>query len=103
VLEADGLPYIAKPYHLHEFLEKVSDLLLEAGAIDAPIRSMRDFVGTTRRGRGRGAIKETKRGAMFAMRDDYVMSEEELAEFERQEEEERKKHEKEQKERENLG
>lgn len=102
-LERDGLPYVSKPYHLHDFLEKVSELLLEAGAIDEPIRSMRDFVSSTRRRRGRGTMKEPRRGAMFAPRDAYVMSEEELVEWERQEEEDRKKREKEQKEREHLG
>jgi PleD family two-component response regulator len=102
-LERDGLPYISKPYHLHDFLEKVSELLLEAGAIDEPIRSMRDFVSSTRRRRGRGTMKEPRRGTMFAPRDAYVMSEEELAEWERQEEEDRKKREREQKEREHLG
>ncbi len=103
LLEQDGLPYIPKPYHLHELLEKVSDLLLETGAIETPIRSMRDFVASTRRRRGRGAVKEAGRGAMFASRSDYEISEEEMAEFERQEEEDRKRREKEQKERENLG
>jgi len=103
LLESEGLPYVPKPYHLHDFLEKVSDLLLEAGAIDAPIRSMREYVASARKRRGRGAVKESRRGAMFASREDYEMSEEEMAEFERQEEEDRKRREKEQKEREHLG
>ena len=33
-------PLLLKPYHLHDFLEKVGDLLVEAGAIAEPIRSM---------------------------------------------------------------
>jgi CheY-like chemotaxis protein len=102
LLESEGLPYVPKPYHLHDFLEKVSELLLEAGAIDTPIRSMREFVRSAKR-RRRGSVKEPKRGAMFASRDDYVMSDEELAEFEHQEEEDRKKRQKEQRERESLG
>src|SRR6202007_1547160 len=44
VLEREGLRYTLKPYNLHDFLEKVSDLLVESGALDAPIRSMRDFL-----------------------------------------------------------
>ena len=40
-----------------------------------------------------------RKGAMFASREDYHMTEEELADFARQEEEERKKREKELKER----
>src|SRR3989449_7032746 len=38
VLEHEQLPYSLKPFHLHDFLEKVSDLLLETGAIPQPIR-----------------------------------------------------------------
>ena len=45
ILEQEGLSYSLKPYHLHDFLEKVSELLLEAGAISDPIRSMQDFSG----------------------------------------------------------
>lgn len=102
ILEEEGLPYSLKPYHLHDFLEKVSELLLEAGAIAEPIRSVRDLVRRERRRRDPRAGRDRRHNAMFASRDDYQMSEEEIAEFERQEEEERKKREKEQKEREHL-
>jgi PleD family two-component response regulator len=102
VLERDGLPYILKPYHLHDFLEKVSELLQEAGAIEDPIRSMREFTGAKKRRRKRAA-RDARRGAMFASREDYQMTEEEMAEWERQEEEEKKKRQKEQKDREHLG
>jgi CheY-like chemotaxis protein len=100
VLEQEGLPYSLKPYHLNDFLEKVSDLLVEAGAIEAPIRSM-DFSVRKKSSRTRSA-RDKRNGAMFASREDYQMSEEELVEFERQEEEDRKKREKEQKDREHL-
>jgi CheY-like chemotaxis protein len=103
VLERDGLPYVFKPYHLHDFLEKISDLLLETGAIVEPIRSMRDFGRMKKRAKPRPSARDSRRGAMFASREDYQMSEEEMAEWERQEEEERKKREKEQKDREHLG
>ena len=33
VLEREELPYSLKPYHLHDFLQKISELLVEAGAI----------------------------------------------------------------------
>ena len=99
-LEREGLPYCLKPYHLNDFLEKVSDLLQEAGALPEPIRSVNQrFHGMVRRkktrpGRNRGS-------AMFASREDYQMSEEEIAEYERMEQEEqRKKKEKETKDRE---
>jgi CheY-like chemotaxis protein len=98
ILEQEGLPYSLKPYHLHDFLEKVSELLLEAGAITEPIRSMTDGAGRKKRQRVRSA-RDSRRGAMFASREDYHMTEEEMADWERQEEEDRKKREKEQLER----
>lgn len=102
VLEHDGLPYALKPYNLHDFLEKVSDLLIEAGAIDAPIRTIRDL--TARKPRPTPRVRPDNRStAMFASRDDYQMTEEEMTEWERQEEQDRKKRRKEQAEREHLG
>lgn len=103
VLEREGLPYSLKPYHLHDFLEKVSELLVEAEAIEQPIRSMRDFSARRRRVTARRSARDSRRGAMFATREDYQMTEEELVEWERQEEEERKKREKERLERQHLG
>jgi len=103
LLEREGLPYSLKPYHLHDFLEKVSDLLVEGGAIEDPIRSIGGLVDTRKR---RGIIRtarNARRGTMFASREDYQMSEEEIADFERQEEEDKKKREKERKDREHLG
>ena len=44
VLEREGLPYTIKPYHLHDFLEKVSELLVEAGAIGEPMRTHGQFI-----------------------------------------------------------
>ena len=101
VLEQEGLPYSLKPYHLNEFLEKVGDLLVEAGAIETPIRSMDFSVRKKKRGGARSA-RDKRTGAMFASREDYQMSEEEMIDFERQEEEDRKKREKEQRDREHL-
>ncbi len=46
-----------------------------------------------------GTRRDMRKGAMFASREDYQMTEEEMADFTRQEEEERKKREKELKER----
>jgi PleD family two-component response regulator len=103
VLEREGLPYSLKPYHLHDFLEKVSELLEEAGAIETPIRSMRDFSARKKRIVARRSARDSRRGAMFATREDYQMTEEEMVEFERQEEEDRKKREKERLERQHLG
>jgi CheY-like chemotaxis protein len=100
VLEREGLPYSLKPYHLHDFLEKVSELLVEAGAIVQPIRSIGGFSSGRKVMRARRVARDSRRGTMFASREDYQMSEEELTEWEKQEEEDRKKREKEQKDRE---
>ena len=102
ILEQEGLPYSPKPYHLHDFLEKVSELLLEAGAISEPIRSMGSLSAGKKRVRARRVARDSRRGTMFASREDYQMSEEELVEWEKQEEEERKKRERDKKEREHL-
>lgn len=102
ILEQEELPYALKPYHLHEFFEKVSELLVESGATEEPIRTIGNF--GVRRGplRRQRSIRHARRGAMFASREDYQMTEEELVEYERQEEEDRKKREKERKDREHL-
>jgi DNA-binding response OmpR family regulator len=102
ILEKEGLPYLLKPYHLHDFLEKVGELLVEAGALADPIRSMSDFSPTSRKRRGLRSAQRGRRSSMFASRDDYQMSEEELLEWERTEEEERKKREKELEDRKRL-
>jgi DNA-binding response OmpR family regulator len=80
-LEQARLPYVLRPYHLHDFLEKVSDLLVEVNAIAAPLRQVRyEFGGLRRKKR---QISRTT--SMFASRDEYSYSEEELAEYEKQE------------------
>jgi CheY-like chemotaxis protein len=102
VLEREGLPYSLKPYHLNEFLEKVSELLVEGGAISEPIRSIGSLI-TNRPRRQRNRFgREVRKGAMFAPREEYQMTEEEMAEFEREEAEDRKKREKALKDREHL-
>jgi len=100
LLEQEGLPYSIQPYHLHDFLEKISELLVEAGAIEQPIRSMGGFAVKKKRREIRS--REGRRGSMFASREDYQMTEEEMVEFERQEEEDRKKRVKALKDREHL-
>jgi len=102
LLEIERIPYVLKPYHLHDFLEKVSDLLIEAQAIPRPIRHMRaePMAKDRRPQKERRPARERRQVSMFASRKDYQMTEEEIAEYERQEEEERKKR---QKKREDLG
>jgi len=83
VLEKARLPYVVRPYHLHDFLEKVSDLLVEVNAIEAPLRQVRYEFGGLRK-KKREANRTT---SMFASRDEYSYTEEELAEYEKQESE----------------
>jgi len=96
ILEREGLSYTFKPYHLNEFLEKVSELLVDSGAIVEPIRG-NSFGG--RKLRERRVFHDSGRGVMFASRKDCQMTEEEIAEFEREEEAERKKREQKDRER----
>jgi DNA-binding response OmpR family regulator len=80
-LETARLPYVVRPYHLHDFLEKVSDLLVEVKAIEAPIRQVRYEFGNLRKKKKQAARSNT----MFASRDSYGYTDEELAEYEKQE------------------
>ena len=82
-LELARMPYVLRPFHLHDFLEKVSDLLVEVKAIESPIRKVRHEFGAMR-------MKKKLAGrsnAMFASRDSYSYSDEEMAEYEKQESE----------------
>jgi DNA-binding response OmpR family regulator len=80
-LEAARLPYVLRPYHLHDFLEKVSDLLVEVKAIEAPLRQVRHEFGALRKKKKQAA----KSNSMFASRDSFNYTDEELAEYEKQE------------------
>jgi DNA-binding response OmpR family regulator len=93
VLEAEHLPYVMKPFHLNDFLERVSDLLLEAQAIADPIRQVKPAParGEQRKSADRRNRFDRRDSSMFASRKEYFMSEEEIAEFEKQEEAERRK------------
>jgi len=93
LLEAEHLPYVLKPFHLHDFLERVSDLLLEAQAITDPIRQVKQpsSASERRKAKDRRSRFDRRGTSMFASRKEYFMSEEEMAEWEKQEEEERRK------------
>src|SRR5258708_35559347 len=80
-LERAKLPYVLRPFHLHDFLEKVSDLLVEIKAIEAPLRQVRYEFGELRKKKKKAA----KSNSMFASRDSFSYSEEEIAEYERAE------------------
>jgi len=95
LLEEDHLPYVLKPVTFHDLLERVSDLLMETEAIGTPLRKVRQE-GLKSSGRSRRAGRDPGRdGArntgMFSIQGDYQWSEEELAEYERQETETSKK------------
>jgi len=95
LLEEEHLPYVLKPFTFHDLLERVSDLLMETEAIGAPLRKVKQEGITSGRGsrrRGRNAGSEDGRNTgMFSNHEDYQWSEEELAEYERQETEAQKK------------
>ena len=82
-LELARAPYVVRPFHLHDFLEKVSDLLVEVRAIEGPIRQVRHEFGALRK-KKKQAGRST---SMFASRDSYSYTDEELAEYEKQESE----------------
>jgi CheY-like chemotaxis protein len=92
ILEKTRLPYLLKPYHLHDFLGKISDLLLEANAITASMRNVQDELKIAPRPLVRSGTRlDSRRTDMFAGREDYSMTEEEIMEYERQELEAKKK------------
>lgn len=80
-LESAKLPYSVRPFHLHDFLEKVSDLLVEVRAIEGPLRMTRYEFGAVRKKRKQAS----RTNSMFAARDSYSYTEEEMAEYERME------------------
>lgn len=95
LLEEEHLPYVLKPFTFHDLLERVSDLLMETEAIGAPLRKVRqEGLKSTRRSRraGRDPGRDGARNTgMFSIQEEYQWSEEELAEYERQESEALKK------------
>ncbi|MGH9866471.1 MAG: hypothetical protein ACRD4H_13765, partial [Candidatus Acidiferrales bacterium] len=103
VLDKERLSYAMKPLNLNDFLDRVSDLLLDAGAIPRAIRDV-SLLSTNKEHRQKDhrSGRDRRDGKMFASREDYTMTEEEIAEYEKQEEEDRKKREEEEKKREML-
>ena len=93
ILEHAHLPYVMKPFHFHDFLQKVGDLLIESKALPKSIRTAKfGFEDSDRRKKSdRRAGKDRRGTTMFAPREDYYMTEEELAEWETNEKEEQKK------------
>ena len=95
VFEREKLPYVLKPFQFHDLLEKVSDLLMEAAALANPIRRVRHDSSLSERkrkegreGRESGNALAQRNTSMFAKRDEYVMTEEEIAEYENAEKKE---------------
>lgn len=92
VLERERLPYVLRPFNLHDFLDKVSDLLMEREAIRLPIRRVRQEGLASGRPRrllhNHTEVRNQGRGqGMFSKSGDYGMTEEEIAEYEKQEKE----------------
>jgi DNA-binding NtrC family response regulator len=98
ILEKDRLPYVLKPFQFNDFLEKVSDLLMETDALITPIRRVRHDASASERKRNESRaghqsdIRLNHRDTnMFAKRDAYVMTEEEIADYEKSEQEQSQK------------
>jgi DNA-binding response OmpR family regulator len=70
-LEIGRMPYVVRPYHLHDFLEKVSDLLVEVKAIEAPLRQVRHEFGALRKKKKQAG----RSNSMFASRDSFSYTE----------------------------
>jgi DNA-binding response OmpR family regulator len=87
-LDEARLPYVVRPFHFHDLLEKASDLLFEVKAISAPLRQISSEFGKARKKKS----VATRNNSMFATRDGYSYSDEELAEYERQEADPTKRH-----------
>ena len=87
-LEQAHLPYVIRPFHFHDFLEKVSDLLFEVHAIAVPLRQVSYEFGGFRKKK----LEASRTNTMFAARDAYSYTEEEVAEYERQESASSKRH-----------
>jgi CheY-like chemotaxis protein len=90
ILEHEELPYSIRPYHLRDFFDKISDLLVEAGAIAGSTGERFEFAGRDAN-RLRKPGRDSKLPSMFASRSDYQMTEEEITEYEREEEEQKRK------------
>jgi DNA-binding response OmpR family regulator len=89
LLDQARLPYVARPFNFHDFIQKVSDLLFEVHAIAVPLRQVSREFGVVRKKK-----QDASRGnnSMFASRESYSYSEEEVAEYERQEASSSKRH-----------
>jgi DNA-binding response OmpR family regulator len=80
-LEQGHLPFVTRPFHFHDFLEKVSDLLTEVQAIATPLRQVSYELGA-----GRKKKKDVgQNNSMFAARDAHSYTEEELSAYELEE------------------
>jgi DNA-binding response OmpR family regulator len=82
MLERARLPYVVRPFNFHDLIQKVSDLLFEVHAIAMPLRQVGREFGTVRKKKLEASRTSN---SMFASRDSYSYSEEEVAEYERQE------------------
>ncbi len=91
ILENDRVPYAVKPFQFNDFMEKINDLLVQAQLLKKTARE-RGFGSQQPAGGSKGKRGSQEReSSMFASRDAYYYTEEELAEYERDQEKEKKK------------
>jgi DNA-binding response OmpR family regulator len=80
-LEQEQLHFVTRPFHFHDFLEKVSDLLVEVQAIAAPLRQVSfELDAGRKKKKDSGQVQ-----SMFAKRDPHTYTEEELSAYELEE------------------
>jgi DNA-binding response OmpR family regulator len=80
-LEQEQLHFVTRPFHFHDFLEKVSDLLVEVEAIAAPLRQVSfELDAGRKKKKDSGQVQ-----SMFAKRDPHSYTEEELSAYELEE------------------
>ncbi|MBI3405165.1 MAG: hypothetical protein HY046_06875 [Acidobacteria bacterium] len=85
-LERDRLPFAVKPVNLGDFLEKVSDLMMESQTLLKPIRRVKyEFAEEERRRKDRRLGDDRRGKPMFATHESYEFSEEEISEYEAKE------------------
>ena len=91
VLEEARVPFAMKPYALNDLLEKVNDLLLQAQFLSKTARERGFAFEQGNRPKKGKSKKAAASNSMFASRDEYFYTEEELAEYEKEQKEDEKK------------
>jgi DNA-binding response OmpR family regulator len=91
LLESQHVAYVVKPYQFNDFTEKINDLLVQANLITKTARERGFAFDKKQSPRAGKRASKGQSSSMFASREDYHYTDEELAEYEREQETEKKK------------